>query len=1095
MSIGNYWFRPDGSEFAVNNARASVVGAFSDGVNITVLDNGNIVAVWDDATAPSSIHAQILTPEGTPVGDSFQISQPSLVPGGGELPHWSPTVTPTAAGGFFVAWVVEEYNGGYNTGRNVLGRTYDASGTALNDQFVVANQVSDSGWVVTSSWETYPSLDTLSDGRIVMAFYDDLDITVKVLSADGTSTLQNTHVNTSSTTLWQRDPSVAALSGGGFVVSWSDDLEDEGGHGVYAQIYDATGAAVGGNFRVNSDSTGVQNSPVAVGLAGGGFAIAFADSWAEHIPDSWNHVAVRVYDAAGNPLGADIHADPHLGDGQGGAYDIGMEALPDGGFMILRTRHVDYHDVRNDIYGTRYDAAGNQMGDSFLINSFQTYHQSKPRVVALEDGQIATVWYDWGSTDRANGLYGQVFDVAQLGGTPTEEDDVIVFDDSGHDVDLLGGNDQALGGTEDDTFRGGAGNDRLGGAGGNDNLIGDAGNDTLEGGDGDDMLRGGAGDDLMTGGDGADEYVIEPGGGADRITDFDRSQDRLSFDGVDTGAATGANVDGNRVITFEDGATLTLVGFGANNAPTGRPAITGTARQGESLGVDLTSIADADGFDPADVDIQWLRDGTELPGATGATYALGQEDVGSRISVRITYVDGFFIEESMTSAITSAIENVNDAPTGEVAISGIAAQGETLTADASTVADVDGFDPAAASGQWLRDGTAISGATANTYTLTQADVGAEISFAYSYTDGFGFRETVTSAATDAVENVNDAPTGDVVISGTAKQGETLTADASGVADADGIVDGSQSYQWLRDGTVIPGATAASYLLTAADVGATVSVRFSYGDGQGTVESLTAVGAGTVEPDHLSLTGTPEADVLVGGPGDDTILGLDGNDRLLGEAGNDSMDGGLGADTLNGGDGDDIIIGGPSEGDLRDVIFAGEGNDSVDAGAGNDQVFGQGGNDTIAGGAGVDEIQGQDGDDVITGSAFSDLVFGGAGNDFVNGGFGHDRINGGTGADKFFHVGVEGHGSDWVQDYSSAEGDVLLFGNTTATRADFQVNFAHTQNAEGERAGDDAVQEAFVIYRPTGQIMWALVDGQGQSAINLQIGSEVFDLLA
>ncbi|MCU9840513.1 hypothetical protein OEZ49_22445, partial [Ruegeria sp. WL0004] len=84
--------------------------------------------------------------------------------------------------------------------------------------------------------------------------------------------------------------------------------------------------------------------------------------------------------------------------------------------------------------------------------------------------------------------------------------------------------------------------------------------------------------------------------------------------------------------------------------------------------------------------------------------------------------------------------------------------------------------------------------------------------------------------------------------------------------------------------------------------------------------------------------------------------------------------------------------------------------------------------------------------------------------------------------------------DWVQDYNAAEGDVLLFGNASATRDQFQVNFAHTENAAGERAGDDAVQEAFVVYRPTGQILWALVDGEGQSSINLQIGSDVFDLL-
>nr|WP_239059691.1 calcium-binding protein [Ruegeria sp. PrR005] len=248
----------------------------------------------------------------------------------------------------------------------------------------------------------------------------------------------------------------------------------------------------------------------------------------------------------------------------------------------------------------------------------------------------------------------------------------------------------------------------------------------------------------------------------------------------------------------------------------------------------------------------------------------------------------------------------------------------------------------------------------------------------------------------------------------------------------------------------------------------------------------------------SLSGDHGDNRLTGGAGNDVLQGHGGSDRLAGEAGNDTIDGGDGSDTINGGDGDDCLIGGNSGGDLRDIIYAGEGDDWITGGPGNDLLFGMGGNDTIAGDAGVDEIQGQDGDDVITGSSFSDLIYGGAGNDFVNGGFGHDRINGGSGADKFFHVGVEGHGSDWVQDFTAAEGDVLLFGNRSATRADFQVNFAHTENAEGERAGDDSMREAFVIYRPTGQIIWALVDGEGEgeAVIRLQIdGSpEYYNLL-
>ncbi|MFV0513769.1 MAG: M10 family metallopeptidase C-terminal domain-containing protein [Jhaorihella sp.] len=237
----------------------------------------------------------------------------------------------------------------------------------------------------------------------------------------------------------------------------------------------------------------------------------------------------------------------------------------------------------------------------------------------------------------------------------------------------------------------------------------------------------------------------------------------------------------------------------------------------------------------------------------------------------------------------------------------------------------------------------------------------------------------------------------------------------------------------------------------------------------------------------------------GGAGSDLLTGNAAANRLLGDAGNDTLLGGDGNDTLNGGDGDDLIRGGDTADDKRDVIYGGAGNDSIDGGYGNDLIYGQAGNDTLAGGFGADTIEGQDGNDVITGSAFGDIVFGNAGDDFVNGGFGHDLINGGAGADKFFHVGgteeqMLGHGSDWVQDYDAAEGDVLVFGGSAAA-SDFQVNTTHTTNRNtGERSGDDGVEEAFVIYKPTGQILWALVDGGGQHSINLQIGADTFDLL-
>ncbi|WP_371157985.1 calcium-binding protein [Jannaschia sp. 2305UL9-9] len=221
----------------------------------------------------------------------------------------------------------------------------------------------------------------------------------------------------------------------------------------------------------------------------------------------------------------------------------------------------------------------------------------------------------------------------------------------------------------------------------------------------------------------------------------------------------------------------------------------------------------------------------------------------------------------------------------------------------------------------------------------------------------------------------------------------------------------------------------------------------------------------------------------------TNRGTSESERIEGSSIADRIEAGNGNDTVLGNDGNDTILGGTDERDLRDVIFGGAGNDSIDGGHGNDELRGDAGNDNIAGGFGADTVIGGAGNDTLTGSAFGDEIYGGDGMDFVNGGFGSDRVNGGAGADSFFHLGIADHGSDWIQDYSAADGDVLVFGGA-ATADQFQINAANTASA-----GDAGTDEAFIIYRPTGQIIWALVDGMAEAEITLRVGGVETDLLA
>src|SRR5260370_734049 len=149
------------------------------------------------------------------------------------------------------------------------------------------------------------------------------------------------------------------------------------------------------------------------------------------------------------------------------------------------------------------------------------------------------------------------------------------------------------------------------------------------------------------------------------------------------------------------------------------------------------------------------RDGVNVLGATGTTYTLGNADVGHTIDVVAKYTDGHGTLESVASAATAAVTNVNDPPTGTVTISGTAQENQVLTAS-NTLADADGLGTI--SYQWQRDGVNVLGATGTTYTLGNADVGHTIDVVAKYTDGHGTLESVASAATAAVTNSHNPPT-------------------------------------------------------------------------------------------------------------------------------------------------------------------------------------------------------------------------------------------------------------------------------------------------------------------------------------------------
>ena len=90
----------------------------------------------------------------------------------------------------------------------------------------------------------------------------------------------------------------------------------------------------------------------------------------------------------------------------------------------------------------------------------------------------------------------------------------------------------------------------------------------------------------------------------------------------------------------------------SNTPATGAPAIGGTPQVGETLTADTSNIADQDGLTTVSYSYQWIAGGTDIDGATGASYTLTASEQGQTIQVRVTFTDDADNEETLTSAAT-----------------------------------------------------------------------------------------------------------------------------------------------------------------------------------------------------------------------------------------------------------------------------------------------------------------------------------------------------------------------------------------------------------------------------------------------------------
>jgi len=229
----------------------------------------------------------------------------------------------------------------------------------------------------------------------------------------------NTHVDSH-----QEQPGVAAHGNGSFAVIWQSKDQDGDGHGIFARLFAAGGAALTGELSVNTQVSGDQQYPVLAPLRTGGYAAA----WSGEGDGDSSGIYVRPVSSLGSfPAGGAIRVN---------SWTDGEQTAPD--LAVVETGNVAVVWASKDVDGSSWGIAGrlispdgSPVADEFQVNLHGDGEQSNPAVTALAGGGFVVCWDGSLANGDGHGVAARLF---SNDGTASTQDVAINSTESGNQV-------------------------------------------------------------------------------------------------------------------------------------------------------------------------------------------------------------------------------------------------------------------------------------------------------------------------------------------------------------------------------------------------------------------------------------------------------------------------------------------------------------------------------------------------------------------------------------------------------------------------------------------------------------------------------------
>ncbi len=212
----------------------------------------------------------------------------------------------------------------------------------------------------------------------------------------------------------QRDqfaPAVARDYVGNFVVVWASEGADPANDtDVYARRYDFAGNPLGGEFRVNTFTTGIQSRPTVAMDSDGDFVVAWQSGTANPQTfggqdGSGSGIYAQRYNSSGAAQGGEFRVNATTANDQ----DAPSVAMDYNGNFVVAWNSFGQDGSEYGVYAQRYNAAGAVQGGEFRANTFTAGNQSDPRVDMNRVGDFVIVWGSDAQDGAGRGVFGQFY--------------------------------------------------------------------------------------------------------------------------------------------------------------------------------------------------------------------------------------------------------------------------------------------------------------------------------------------------------------------------------------------------------------------------------------------------------------------------------------------------------------------------------------------------------------------------------------------------------------------------------------------------------------------------------------------------------------